>query len=206
VVACTVLLSADVLTQASASASVSSTSTDVSAKVNRPYPNIPSATIPTMKIDVPPSLNPSSSPMTPVTVGINLGTRALSARSKQPLTINERLWKLFTWLLGNIRNGTNTRNTGRFQRQLLRNWKSEGQISAVMTIFSQLAQFALVVLVDLCLGQAKWSFLQNNQRSVEVERYNEAMRGPGGRLLFLALILVPRSVRGFKRAQLQVVE
>jgi hypothetical protein len=49
-------------------------------------------------------------------------------------------------------------------------------------------------------------FLQNKQRSVEVERYNEAMRDPGGSLLFLALILVPRGVRPFKRAQLQVVE
>jgi len=140
--------------------------------------------------------------MATVTVGTNLGPSVLPTIPKQPLTIVERRWELFTWLLGIFAMGSVLGTLVTFKEKLLYSWKSEVQISAVVAIFSQLAQSALVVSVDACLGPAKWSFLQDKQRSFEVERFDEAMRGPEGSLEFLALILVQPRIRGFKRADL----
>lgn len=68
------------------------------------------------------------------------------------------------------------------------------QISAVAAIFSQLAQSALIVSVSATIGQAKWSTLQEKRRTIDVERFDEAMRGPEGSMkMLLAAISHPRS-------------
>ena len=73
-------------------------------------------------------------------------------------------------------------------------WKSTVQISAVMAILSQLAQSALIVSVSATIGQAKWSTLQEKRKTIDVERFVEAIRGPEGSMkLLVTAMLNPRS-------------
>jgi hypothetical protein len=87
-----------------------------------------------------------------------------------------------------------------FRDEPLYHWHSTVQISAIVAIMSQVAQSALIVSVAATIGQAKWSRLRKKQETLEIERFDEAMRGPEGSLKLLALALIAPRSRGIEHA------
>jgi hypothetical protein len=65
-------------------------------------------------------------------------------------------------------------------------WKSKIQITAVIAGLSQLAQSALIVSVSSTLGQLKWNWFSYQRRPIrDLDRYDQATRGPEGSLMLL---------------------
>ena len=76
-----------------------------------------------------------------------------------------------------------------YKGQPLSDWKSKVQITAVVAVFFQVAQPALIVSVAFCIGQSKWSLIRSKKLTIELQRHDEASRGPEGalKLLFMSL-------------------
>lgn len=99
-------------------------------------------------------------------------------------------WEIFTWVLGTLALLVIVLLLLVFRGKQLNAWRGNVQISAVIAIFSQVAQSALIVSVSACIGQLKWSHLRQKRRAIEIERYDEASRGLEGSLkLFLRTVV-----------------
>ncbi|KAH7076855.1 hypothetical protein BKA63DRAFT_291604 [Paraphoma chrysanthemicola] len=122
------------------------------------------------------------------------GASTSRKQQKLPLVFVEWRWELFTWALGTIAMSLILALLCIYKDRPLTSWKSKIQISAVVAIFSQVAQSALIVSVSATIGQAKWSTLTSKRPTIDVERYDEAMRGPEGSIkMLVAALASPRS-------------
>jgi len=81
----------------------------------------------------------------------------------RPNIIREWRWELITWLLGTFTVWTLFGILLIFKDKSLDTWKSKVQITAVVALFSQLAQSALIVSVSACIGQSKWTLICQKQ-------------------------------------------
>jgi hypothetical protein len=104
-----------------------------------------------------------------------------------PNIIREWRWELVIWLLGTFAVWTIFGILLIFKDKSLDTWKSRVQITAVVAVFSQLAQSALIVSVSACIGQSKWTLIRQKQPTIEIERHHEASQGPEGALKLLLL-------------------
>ena len=130
------------------------------------------------------SPNPTASP----------GTGAHRNHHKLTIVLVEWRWELFTWALGTLAMSLILALLCVYKDKSITSWKSKVQISVVVAIFSQLAQSALIVSVSATIGQAKWSTIQERRSTIDVERVDEAMRGPEGSMkMLVAAISNPRS-------------
>ncbi|KAH7363700.1 hypothetical protein BKA66DRAFT_573396 [Pyrenochaeta sp. MPI-SDFR-AT-0127] len=145
-----------------------------------------------------PTSSPSPQLVSPDTQNVSpnssSGMSAHHPSHKLPSIVVEWRWELFTWTLGTLAMSLILTLLCIYKDKSITSWKSTVQISAVVAIFSQLAQSALIVSVSATIGQAKWSTLQSKRRTIDVERFDEAMRGPEGSLKMLAAAISnPRS-------------
>jgi hypothetical protein len=108
----------------------------------------------------------------------------------------EWCWEIFTWALGTLAVALMLLIFGIFRNKPYDYWHSSVQMATVIAALSQLAQSALIVSVSACIGQSKWTRLRKRQNTIEVERYDEASRGPGGSLKFLVFYLGNSRSRG----------
>lgn len=105
-------------------------------------------------------------------------------------------WELFTWLLGTLATATILGILLYYKDRSLHSWHSKVQIGATVAIFSQFAQSALVVSISACIGQSKWVWIRQKQLAIEVQRFDEASRGPEGSLkLFVLGVCSPKARR-----------
>jgi hypothetical protein len=105
----------------------------------------------------------------------------------RPNIIREWRWELITWLLSTFAVWSIFGILLIFKDKSLDTWKSKVQITAVVAVFSQLAQSALIVSVSACIGQSKWTLIRQKQPAIEIERHQEASQGPEGALKLLVL-------------------
>jgi hypothetical protein len=97
--------------------------------------------------------------------------------------------EIFTWLVGTLAVVLIIVLLAVFKGKLLLQWKGKVQISTIIAILSQLAQSALLVSVSACIGQLNWIWLLQRRRNIEIERFDEASRGPAGSIkLFFQII------------------
>ncbi|KAF2648544.1 hypothetical protein K491DRAFT_612578, partial [Lophiostoma macrostomum CBS 122681] len=97
-------------------------------------------------------------------------------------------WELFTFALG----------TGAFVSIIALLFQYHGkappilpfgsvrvQLTAVIAALTQVAQSALLVPVASCIGQLKWTWFQRSERVIDLDRFDQASRGPDGSLRLL---------------------
>jgi hypothetical protein len=106
-------------------------------------------------------------------------------KSQRRCFIIEWRWELFTWLVGTTAVWVMLALLVTFNGKPLRVWKSQIQITAIVSVLSQLAQSALTVSVVASIGQLRWLWLRDRQRTIIIERLDEATRGPEGSLRLL---------------------
>ena len=110
-------------------------------------------------------------------------------KSSKVLLVEWR-WELFTWMLGSFALASTLAILVIYDNSSLDEWHSPVQISAIVAILSQTAQSALIVGIATTLGQAKWHWLKNTWSKIEIERFDEASRGPEGSLKLLMLAIL----------------
>jgi hypothetical protein len=107
-------------------------------------------------------------------------------------------WELITWILGTVAIAVNLVLLCYFKDKSLAYWHSKIQISSIVASLSQVAQSSLMVSVGSCIGQFKWSLFSKTSPVAEVERFDDASRGPQGSLkLLFHTVLKPKSPEGF---------
>jgi hypothetical protein len=95
-------------------------------------------------------------------------------------------WELFKWALGTSALITVFILLLWFKEKPVSAWRSNVQMTAIIAALAQTAQSALMVPVAACIGQLKWTwFRANPQRTIDLETYDMASRGPEGSLKLL---------------------
>jgi len=95
-------------------------------------------------------------------------------------------WELFTWSLGTAAIFTIMILLSGFRNQPTEQWKSRVQMNAMIAALAQTAQTALLVPIASSIGQLKWIWFQQKPRStIDLERYDQASRGPEGSIKLL---------------------
>jgi hypothetical protein len=95
-------------------------------------------------------------------------------------------WELFTWSLGTAAIFTIMILLSGFRNQPTEQWKSRIQMNAMIAALAQTAQTALLVPIASSIGQLKWIWFQQKPRStIDLERYDQASRGPEGSIKLL---------------------
>lgn len=141
-----------------------------------------------------PQISSPSVQTNPTVLAASPGAGTNRKRQTLPIILVEWRWELFTWALGTIAMSLILALLCIYEDRPITSWKSKVQISAIVAIFSQVAQSALIVSVSATIGQAKWSSLTGKRRTIDVERYDEAMRGPEGSMkMLVAAISNPQS-------------
>jgi hypothetical protein len=111
-------------------------------------------------------------------------------------------WELFTWALGTCAVAVIFGLLCWSKDKPLTRWHSKIQVSTIIAVLSQVAQSALIVSIAACIGQSKWVLLKDRQRIIEIQRFDEASRGPEGSLTLLALAILKLKTREFTAVQL----
>ncbi|KAH0548667.1 hypothetical protein GP486_007789, partial [Trichoglossum hirsutum] len=94
-------------------------------------------------------------------------------------------WELFTWFLGSVGFMLIIVLMGTFKDKPITMWKSKVQITAMVAALSQVAQSALIVSVSSCISQAKWIWVREDRRAIDLQRFDDASRGPDGSIRLL---------------------
>ncbi|KAH7388826.1 hypothetical protein BKA66DRAFT_414697 [Pyrenochaeta sp. MPI-SDFR-AT-0127] len=119
-------------------------------------------------------------------------------KNAKPSILVEWRWEFFTWALGTVSGTAILVLLLSFKDKPLKLWSSPIQPAAIVAILSQISQSALIVSISACIGQSKWSWIRQKHHSIEIERFDEASRGPEGSLKLLSLsIWNPRTRRLF---------
>lgn len=99
--------------------------------------------------------------------------------------LREWNWEIATWLLATVSLATMLILLRLFHDRPLDEWRSKVSLNAMLAVFSQIAQSALLVSLGSCIGQLKWDWFGVARDVVDVERFDEASRGPQGALTLL---------------------
>jgi hypothetical protein len=94
-------------------------------------------------------------------------------------------WELFTWALGTVALASIIVLLAIFANKPLEKWKSKLSINTMVSALSQVAQSALAVPLASCVGQLKWIWLREHRQAADLERFDDASRGPEGSVRFL---------------------
>jgi hypothetical protein len=82
------------------------------------------------------------------------------------------------------------------QNQPLSQWRLPIQPNALMAIFASIAKAALLYPVAECISQFKWLHMrQGTHEMLDLQRFDDASRGPWGSTLFLWRYRLGRSLR-----------
>lgn len=98
-----------------------------------------------------------------------------------------RLWKwqLLVWLLATSIIATILVLFAVYQNRPLSDFKSRVQLATIVAIASVGAQSALLFPISSCLSQLKWLRLRTTRPLLDLQRFDDASRGPWGSLLML---------------------
>lgn len=122
--------------------------------------------------------------------------------SKKQQTLSWRLWaiwkwELFTWLLGTIGLIANISLMIASNKKLLKDWKSNVQITAFVATLAQVSQSALLVPIASSIAQLKWSWAANCPATAkDIQRFDLASRGPDGSMRLLWFLSYRQYVKG----------
>jgi Protein of unknown function (DUF3176) len=94
-------------------------------------------------------------------------------------------WEMFTWCLGSMGFMLIIILLGAFKNKPNTMWKSKVHITAMVAALSQVAQSALIVSISSCISQAKWIWLREDRRAIDLQRFDDASRGPEGSIRLL---------------------
>lgn len=109
------------------------------------------------------------------------------SRSFLPL-LWEWKWEFATWLLGSCALGGIVALLVHYQGRPLQEWTIDIRLATVVAALSQVAQSALLVSVSSCIGQLKWDWFRKERSASDLDKFEEASRGPQG-----SLFLLPRT-------------
>jgi hypothetical protein len=95
-------------------------------------------------------------------------------------------WELFAWLLGTIGLIANIALMIASDKKLLKDWKSDVQITAFVATLAQLSQSSLLVPIASSIAQLKWDWAKYSQATAkDIHRFDLASRGPDGSIRLL---------------------
>jgi hypothetical protein len=94
-------------------------------------------------------------------------------------------WEFLTWLLGTGALASLVALLVVFRERSLEDWTLDIGLATVVAALSQVAQSALLVSVSSCIGQLKWDWLRSKRSVSDLDRFEEASRGPQGSLMLL---------------------
>ncbi|KAF2833822.1 hypothetical protein CC86DRAFT_279516, partial [Ophiobolus disseminans] len=97
-------------------------------------------------------------------------------------------WEFTTWFLGSCALASIVVLLVIFQDRSLKEWPSGISLATTIAALSQITQSALLYAVSSCIGQLKWDWLRKKRSASDLDRFEEASRGPKGSLLLLFTI------------------
>jgi hypothetical protein len=114
-------------------------------------------------------------------------TKKPSRHHSRPITTLLRHWKweLGTWLLGSCALGCIIALLVVYRNRSLRDWTLQFRPAPIVAILSQVAQSAFLASVASCIGQLKWDWLRQTRKATDLDRFDEASRGPRGSLFLI---------------------
>lgn len=99
--------------------------------------------------------------------------------------LREWKWEFATWLLGSCALGGIIALLVLYRDRPLRDWTPYIRPAPVIAALSQVAQSALLFSVSSCIGQLKWDWLRQTRSASDLNKFEEASRGPKGSLMLL---------------------
>jgi hypothetical protein len=99
--------------------------------------------------------------------------------------LQEWRWEFSTWLLGTFALTAIVALVVLYRDRSLKEWTSDISLATVVAALSQVAQSSLLVSVSSCIGQLKWEWLRQKRPASDLDKFDEASRGPQGSLLLL---------------------
>ncbi|ORY09663.1 hypothetical protein BCR34DRAFT_615659 [Clohesyomyces aquaticus] len=108
---------------------------------------------------------------------------------------SEWKWEILAWILGTAIIAATVAILITFNGSLVEKWPLPIRINPVVAFLAQVAQSALLMPTQACIGQLKWSWFRNSHKTINLENYDAASRGPlGSALLIFGLSRKPRLV------------
>jgi hypothetical protein len=99
--------------------------------------------------------------------------------------IREWQWESTTWLIGTCALASVVAVLVIYQDRSLDDWTVDINLATVVATLSQITQSALMVAVSSCIGQLKWDWLRSKRSASDLNKFEEASRGPQGSLTLL---------------------
>ncbi|KAF2022231.1 hypothetical protein BU24DRAFT_417868 [Aaosphaeria arxii CBS 175.79] len=104
------------------------------------------------------------------------------------ILLKEWKWELSTWAFGTLAFAALVVQVVWFRDRPTSEWRSSVSISALIAALSQVTQSTLLVSTSACIGQLKWIWLRSRRSMIDMERFDNASRGPNGSFWFLLTI------------------
>ncbi|PVI02014.1 hypothetical protein DM02DRAFT_590107 [Periconia macrospinosa] len=97
----------------------------------------------------------------------------------------EWLWEIVAWFIGTLIIVGAVVLLKKLDQTPVRDWPINIQPSTVITAMAYAIQSALLVATQACISQLKWSSFKQSRRTIDLERYDQASRGPYGSMKIL---------------------
>ena len=127
----------------------------------------------TSALRISPPSTPQASPfMSPV--------HARSSRKQWDRIYRWWIWELFCWTLASACLCTIAGILSKWDRRPLDEWHYSLTLNTILAILSSVSKAALLVPVSAGISQLKWSRLDDRRSLIDLQRFDQASRGPLG--------------------------
>ena len=114
----------------------------------------------------------------------------LGADSEKPVHTRRNIlqswkWELLIWMLATSIIGTLLTLFGIYNDRPQSDFESQVQLTTIVAIAATGAQSALLFPISACLGQLKWLRLRTKKPLMDLQKFDDASRGPWGSMLML---------------------
>ncbi|PVI00994.1 hypothetical protein DM02DRAFT_489062, partial [Periconia macrospinosa] len=99
--------------------------------------------------------------------------------------IQEWIWEFLGWLLGTFVITGTVILLHKSNQTFVTDWHYNVQLSTLVAVLAQVTQSLLLFTTQSCISQLKWTWFKKGHPTLDLERYDQASRGPWGSLRIL---------------------